>query len=436
MNKVWLVAVREYVSTVKRKGFVIATLGMPLFFMLIFGIAALVGLFTVNKTRNQREVVGIVDESGLIDFGLLPSVQKYHDRRTNQVLDDLASALGSQSSNMAAAQVSIPSGRVEFRVYGARDAVHLDPPLRGYYVVPANYLESGEIQLLLKKGSLLSDDRPGWRVLQSLMDASLAKGRVDATIAGRLWMPPKLKAVALNETGQVATRGVIDEVSQFAVPYVFTIFFMLSIMTSAGYLLQSVAEEKENRVMEVLLSSLTPDQLLAGKVIGLGGAGLTQILVWVVVGVFPSLAVAPFLDLHWSQLLVAIVFFVLGFLLFGSLMGGFGSIGSNLKESQQTTMIWTLMAVVPLFFVSILIAEPNGTLARVLSYIPFTAPITMMLRVACGPVPWWDIGLSALILGVSLLIFVRLAAKVFRLGVLMYGKRPTVFEIVRWLRAA
>lgn len=436
MNKIWLVAVREYVSTVKRKGFVIATLGMPLFFMLIFGIAALVGLLTVNKSRNQREVIGIVDESGLIDFNLLASVQKYHDQRTSQVLDELASALGSQSSKMTPAQVSIPSGGVEFRVYPTRNAVRLDSPLRGYYLVPADYLQSGEIQLLLKKGSFLADDRPGWRVLQSLMDASLAKDRVEATIASRLWMPPRLKAVALNETGGISTRGVIDEVSQFAVPYVFTIFFMLSIMTSAGYLLQSVAEEKENRVMEVLLSSLTPDQLLAGKVIGLGGAGLTQILVWVVVGVFPSLAVAPFLDLRWSQLLVAVVFFVLGFLLFGSLMGGFGSIGSNLKESQQTTMIWTLTAVVPLFFVSILIAEPNGTLARVLSYIPFTAPITMMLRVACGRVPWWDIGLSALILGVSLLVFVRLAAKVFRLGVLMYGKRPTIFEIVRWLRAA
>ncbi len=436
MNKIWLVAVREYVSTVKRKGFVIATLGMPLFFMLIFGIAALVGLLTVNKSRNQREVIGIVDESGLIDFNLLASVQKYHDQRTSQVLDELASALGSQSSKMTPAQMSIPSGRVEFRVYPTRNAVRLDSPLRGYYLVPADYLQSGEVQLLLKKGSFLADDRPGWRVLQSLMDASLAKDRVEATIASRLWMPPRLKAVALNETGGISTRGVIDEVSQFAVPYVFTIFFMLSIMTSAGYLLQSVAEEKENRVMEVLLSSLTPDQLLAGKVIGLGGAGLTQILVWVVVGVFPSLAVAPFLDLRWSQLLVAVVFFVLGFLLFGSLMGGFGSIGSNLKESQQTTMIWTLTAVVPLFFVSILIAEPNGTLARVLSYIPFTAPITMMLRVACGRVPWWDIGLSALILGVSLLVFVRLAAKVFRLGVLMYGKRPTIFEIVRWLRAA
>ncbi len=435
MNKIWLVAVREYVSTVKRKGFVIATLGMPLFFMLIFGIAALVGLLTVNKTRNQRDVVGIVDESGLIDFALLPSVQSFHDRRTNQVLDDLASALGAQGETMRA-QMPGPASRVDFRIYRTRATVQLVPPLRGYYVVPADYLETGEIELLLKKGTFLADDRPGWRVVQSLVDASLAKDRVDATVAGRLWMPPKLKAVALSETGQVANRSVVDEVSRFAVPYVFTIFFMLSIMTSAGYLLQSVAEEKENRVMEVLLSSLTPDQLLAGKVIGLGGAGLTQILVWVIVGVFPSLALAPFLDLRWSQLLVAIVFFILGFLLFGSLMGGFGSIGSNLKESQQTTMLWSLTAVVPLFFVSILIAEPNGTLARVLSYIPFTAPITMMLRVACGRVPWWDVALSALILAVSLLAFVRLAAKVFRLGVLMYGKRPSIFEIVRWLRAA
>jgi ABC-2 type transport system permease protein len=197
-----------------------------------------------------------------------------------------------------------------------------------------------------------------------------------------------------------------------------------------------VAEEKENRVIEILLSSVTTNQLLAGKVIGLCGAGLTQIAIWISIIVAPAAFVFPFLDLRWSQLVVAAIFFPLGFLLFGTLMGGTGALGNNLKESQQASLVWTMSSIVPVFFMHILLSEPNGTFARVLSYIPITAPITIMLRVGATRVPWWDITLSGVILFASLFVFVRLAAKLFRMGTLMYGKRPSVVEIVRWLKAS
>jgi ABC-2 type transport system permease protein len=189
-------------------------------------------------------------------------------------------------------------------------------------------------------------------------------------------------------------------------------------------------------VIEILLSSVKPEQLLAGKIIGLCGAGLTQIAAWLTIVVVPALYFLPFLNLRWDQLFVALIFFPLGYLVFGSLMGGTASLGNNMRESQQASMIWTFSAILPLMLFPAIIAQPNGTLARVLSYIPLTAPGTIMLRIGATRVPLWDIALSAAILIASLFLIIRLSAKLFRMGTLMYGKKPSVVEIVRWLRAA
>jgi ABC-2 type transport system permease protein len=433
MRRIWLVTVREYVATVRRKGFLIATLGMPLFILGVFAFSAVVGFLTLRTSQDGPNGIAVVDESGLIDFDLLAGIQKVYDQRTVHSLDELGWVLGKESPSEL---MQMAAGRLEFTVVSSREEAEKQAHLRGFYVIPADYLKTGEIDLVLRKGRLLSNERPGWRIVQSLIGASLVTGKLSEEAVARVSVPPRLKTVSIHANGRRSSGGLTELLGVFAVPYVFTVFFMLSIMTSAGYLLQSVAEEKENRVMEILLSSLTPDQLLAGKVLGLCAAGLTQILIWASMGVLPALVFLPFIQLRWEQLVVAVVFFILGFLLFGSLMGGFGSIGTNLKESQQTSMIWTLTAVTPMFFVAIVVSEPNGTLARVLSFIPFTAPITMMLRVSSAPVPWWEIFLSAAVLGGSMVLFLRLAAKVFRVGVLMYGKRPGLMEIVRWLRTA
>ena len=254
-------------------------------------------------------------------------------------------------------------------------------------------------------------------------------------MARRVWAPLRLESRGLTESGAGDRRGRFAAVSTFVVPYVFTLLFMLSILSSAGYLLQSVAEEKANRVIEILLSSLTPEQLLAGKVLGLCAAGLTQLSAWILIGITPALYLLPYLELRWSQLVVAVIFFFLGFLLYGTLMGGSGALGNNVKESQEAAIVWTFSAVSPIFFMTVILAAPNGAFARVLSYFPLTAPVTIMLRVSAAPVPAWDIALAGGILAVSLLLFVRLAAKLFRLGSLLYGKRPSVVEIIRWLRA-
>ncbi len=440
MNKILLVARREYLATIRRKAFIIMTIGLPVFFALMFGISGAAGLLALRSEAKRSLPVGVVDQSHVINLELLDKVRASY-KRVEAPIPDMK---GRPSSSMIEDlkdpdKISLMQSMITLRSYPnveAAKSAFLRKQIRGYYLFPADFLQSGIVTLETKKSSIMSDDRPGWGTIQRLVQASLLDGRVDDSVARRVWVPAQLNTTYLTETGEPAGSGRSAEFASFAVPYFFTLFFMMSVIGTSGYLLQGVAEEKENRVIEILVSSATMDQLLAGKVLGLCGAGLTQLLVWTCLGVAPLAYTLPFLDLRWSQAAVALVFFLLGFLLFGTLMAGCGALGNNYKESQQLSVVWTLSAVSPLFVLTILLQQPNGTLARVFSYIPLTAPVTMMLRISATRVPLWDVALSAVILAGSLFFFVRLGGKLFRLGVLMYGKRPSLVEIVRWLKVA
>ena len=172
-----------------------------------------------------------------------------------------------------------------------------------------------------------------------------------------------------------------------------------------------------------------------GKLIGLGGAGLLQIAIWFGLLLIPAGMAIPTFHLRAGAILASIVFYVLGFLLYGVLLTGTGSMGQNLKESQQYGMMWSLSSAVPMMFMMLLLAEPNGMLARVLSFIPLTAPGTMFLRLnAPEPPPWWEVALVAAVLAAAVWLALKVMAKMFRIGLLLYGKSPTIPEIVRLMR--
>ncbi len=326
--------------------------------------------------------------------------------------------------------------KVQILTFPTREAAReafLRKDVRGYYIIPAGFLHSGRIDLEIRKAGIMKDDMPARWLILRWIQASLIEGPMDGDLAQRAWMPADIKATILTETGSESKSG---KALDFIMPYFFTILFMISIIGSAGYLLQGVAEEKENRVMEVLVSSVTPNQLLAGKVLGLGAAGLTQLFAWILIAVAPAAYMMPSLQLRWSQFFVALVYFLLGFFLYGTLMGGTGALYSNYRESQQSSVIWSMSAVSPMFVLVPLLQDPNGVLARVMSYFPLTAPVTMMLRISAAKVAAWDVALSMLIMASSLFLFLRLGGKMFRVGILMYGKRPSLVEIVRWVRAA
>jgi len=212
---------------------------------------------------------------------------------------------------------------------------------------------------------------------------------------------------------------------------------IMAVFLSASYLLRSVADEKENRVIEVILSSVTARDLLTGKLIGLAGVGLTQVAVWVLMGAVPALLIFHrFVRIPAAALGMFAVYFTLGFALYATLMAGIGALGTSYRESQQIAGGVSFMAFSPFFVLMPILQSPNGVLAQVLSYIPFTAPLTLVLRTSVTDVPLVQSMAAILIMVVTIYFIHRLSVRLFRFGLLIYGKRPSFGETLRWLREA
>ncbi len=218
---------------------------------------------------------------------------------------------------------------------------------------------------------------------------------------------------------------------------------MVSLLVSAGYLVQATASEKENKVVDMLLSSAAPEEILGGKLLGLGGAGLLQVGVWFGMVGLAGAGFASGLErlgvaIPWAAAGVGLIFFAAGYLFYGSLMLGTGSLGSTWRESQQISMIWSLLAVVPVVFLQVLLEEPHGAVARSLTYVPFTAPLAVVLRMSIAPdsMPWWEVGLSLAILAAGTWASVTIGARLFRVGFLLTGAWPGLRQVVRQARLA
>jgi len=231
-------------------------------------------------------------------------------------------------------------------------------------------------------------------------------------------------------------------VLSYLVPVAFAILLTVTIFISSGYLIRSVAEEKSSRVIEIVLSSVTPQQLLAGKIIGLGGLGLTQVSVWLASasGLGGGLALLAGIVLplftRGEVFVLALVYYILGYTVSAELNGSIGTLVIDFQEGQQISGIVTLVAAVPMMLMGVFINSPDSMVVRVLSWFPLTAPTSMMMRLPLGEIPWIDVAISIFVLLASTPLIIWLGATIFRLGMLMYGKRPGILELVRLLRHA
>ncbi len=259
-----------------------------------------------------------------------------------------------------------------------------------------------------------------------------------------LMAPLRMETLKVTKGGGEEKASLSARLHQFA-PVAFVYILWISVFMIAQMLLTSTIEEKSNRVIEVLLSSVSPVQLMAGKIVGPAMTGLTMILAWAAFALV-GLQVLPLLVEHVPDLglgailsdpayLVSfLVYFLLGYLFYASLLVGIGSVCNSLKEAQNLMQPVMLVLIVPLLSMLPVVKDPNGTLAKVLSFIPPFTPFVMMNRVAGPPAPWEYVATTVLLL-VTLVFTVWAAAKVFRVGILMTGKPPKLMEILRWIRA-
>jgi ABC-2 type transport system permease protein len=436
-RRVWTIATFEFLSTVKRRGYLIATFGMPVF-VSVYGAIVAVPAYYATRKEKAAAIVGVVDPGRVLRV-------TGDVKAASQVPPELLRALDAAGQLQAVNRIA-SENNVIFRPLpseeGARAAL-ARRDIRAYFVLAPDYLQTGTIGLYVPDTVRMSSTglRDAFAIL--IRERVLA-GRVDGEIAARVLSPlGDLKRYAVTRTGDVVDGGEMASAVRIIVPVAFMILFLMSVMMTSGYLMQGTAIEKENKVVDVLLASANPDEVLGGKLMGLGAAGLLQVVVWLSLLLFTAIGILPLvLAAHvavpWLGIVLALPLFIIAFLFFGSLMLGTGSLGSNMREAQQFAMIWSLTAALPLFMLSLLLRDPHGAIARILTWVPFSSAAVVMLRASLDAafLAWWEIAVAFIVLVGCTWMAIRVGARLFRIGLISSGARPSLREIVRQARLA
>ncbi|MFC1925551.1 ABC transporter permease [Chloroflexota bacterium] len=374
---------------------------------------------------------------GTLGYGIYQGVHHWYEADEPEVLkvgyvDEAGILISDYTSPADIEFISYPSDAE------AKSSILADN-IDEYFVVLEDYVYTGAIIRFTYEGdNILSGDTRA--AIEGFLLSSLLEGDVSDDVMERVKSPMLLASYEIDDDGEIKPES--DELNEIIVPTIFAILFMISIFTSSGFMLQSVSEEKENRVMEILLSSVSSRQLFAGKVLGLGAAGLLQIVIWLItIKVFSEVAsvnisVLEDLNVSFGVVFLGLLYFMMGYLLFAILMAGIGSMGSTAKESQGLSMMITMPGGLLPFYTFMFMQETEGVIFTVLTIFPLTAPVMGMIRVSAHTIASWEIALSLVVLAGSIVLAMWIAAKVFRTYLLMYGKRPALREIIGYIRKA
>ena len=437
MRKLWAVIRREFSTRVQTKGFVISTVLGPL----LIGFMMVLPVLLASRETDAKRIVIIDAASG--QFGVQLERELAEARRSSD-----PDAKHRYSVIRVPAQGRLQAVRDSLiPLTGlAQDTVH---NLNGLLIASEEALESGQVEYLGDNVGSFGDMAILERTIGNvLLTERLERRGVDPVLVREANGRVRLQTSKVTEGRQTGESGE----ASFALAYFMSILLYFALLFYGMQVMTSVIEEKTNRVMEVLVSSLTPFQLLAGKVAGVGAAGLLQLGIWVgtamllsanaatIAGFFdmPPEAAAqmPIPAIGGDLLIVFLAFFLVGFFLFASAYAAVGAMCNTMQEAQQASTLLTLLVASGFISMFSLLNEPNGTLAQILSMIPFFAPIIMPVRYSLTSVAPIEVLTSLAITIGGMLLVAWLAGRIYRVGILMYGKKPTLKELVHWVRAA
>lgn len=424
MNKLWTIFKREYLSRVKSKGFIIGTAITP-FLIIIITIGP--GLLMELKSEKVKNF-SVVDMSGIIFEEL------------TQTLDDTTKS-GEKLYNFD--QISATDeilDSTQNRLSHAVDNGEID----GYFIFPADIVETNRADYYAKSVSDFDQNRIYKNIVTRIItDHRLKVSNLDPVMIKKLTQSIDLKTFKVEKGGKEKE----DVGLSFAVTFIMVMFLYMALIMYGVFVMRSVYEEKLSRVVEVLISSCKPFQLMAGKVLGIGAVGLTQYIIWAtvaglltiyagsIIGVFSSSAESfPLPTIPISVLIYFVIYFILGYLLYATLYAALGAMVNTDQDAQQLQMPVMMFIILAFFFALHIIRSPESGISKIVSQIPFFAPITMFTRISVQTPPFSEILLSIVILIVSIVFFIWLAGKIFRIGILMYGKRPTLPELWNWMK--
>jgi ABC-2 type transport system permease protein len=418
MRKILKIAQREYVETVKTKAFIFSLLMTPV----IIGSIVLINKYISNSIsgpRPPREVV-ITDLSKELSDELETSFDEYNTSHPEKQI--LPGELQTDDSADEQTKNKVRNGQLDAYFVLDKDCVEGNGRIRCY----TSSSKMSDLDLASTVENLLNGAVVNRRCkLQNVSPALLAELRRRVPV----------EQIDISSASQEKQRKEGEQIFKTMVPFFFLFLMFMGIFGNGQQMLTSIIEEKSSRIIEVLLSAVSPFQLMAGKILGIAAIGLTVIAMW---------GVAAYATAEWQGLNIEVpvelmfyfaVYYVLGFLLFSTILAAIGSVCNTIKEAQSIMMPISLIFVLPMMAWPVFAEHPEGTLAKAVSFFPLLTPMIMVLRISSSPdVPLIEILATMAVLAATVLAVMWAGAKIFRTGILMYGKRPRLLEVIRWIR--
>ena len=412
MKKALIVAKWEFYEKVFTKTFLISLILTPAIIITF----ALLPTMLSNQEDNSIKTIGIIDTSGNYFKPMKNSLEKYklNNGQPNYLLINLVGSKKNLSEIKKESDEEILSGKLE-----------------GYLLIINGGTDSVTAEYRSKNAGNFKDLNKFEEVFNlARIKTNLEKEGVNNSFMKYIENKVELKPIKIERNGEGRKS---DFLVLFFTSFIFIILLMMMILSSGGMLIRSLVEEKSNRLIEILVSSCTPNELLAGKVLGLSSLGLAQVLIWTLIGI--ALAGTSLVPLYvFNNILPIFGYFAMGFIFYTSIFVGIGSIVTTEQEAQQITSYLSLIIMLPIVVAIPAIQNPDSLMVHIFSYIPFTIPAIMILRLNIGPIPLWEIFSSTVIMIGSIHLSISISGKIFKIGILSYGKRPSLKELINWIK--
>jgi ABC-2 type transport system permease protein len=424
MAKLWAIIKREYLERVRTRWFIFATIFGPMF----FGAAVILPAVFAKRSKSTMEF----------------SNTRILDATTTGIGNRVAEAMNRGRAPGAASPEVIlvkPSELSQAESTATREV--MAKQISGYLVTDESTLRGEEIRYAGRNATSMGDmERVRSTVKEAILAQRLENAGIDSSkVKDMTMIPLRLKQERITDKGRGGS-GTVSIIFAGAIAFL----LYMTIVLYGQNVLRGVLEDKTTRVAEVVVSSVSPEKLLAGKVLGVGAVGLTQQILWVITTVVMFKLRQPILhkfgvqtlpfalpEISIGLALLLLLFFVLGFVFYSSLYAAVGSSVNTEQEAQQAVQPMLILLVATAIFINPILINPTSTLATVMSLLPFSSPIIMPLRLALGSVPWYELVIALVGVFLACLGATWLAARIYRVGLLMYGKRPTLREMGRWI---
>jgi len=412
MNKVLLIIQREYVTRVRKKSFIIMIFVVPCLILIMGGAITLIA--KSSGELSTLEVVKVIDESGTF-AGKFHDIKNLKFETTHQSIDAIKKIL-IKDDNLSALQIPVD--------YAKKDSVRIFSKKKPSFTL------TGEIEKQMNDIAI---------------NNGMLKNHIDTALLHSIKSDISLNSIEVTDSGDKKANMAAD----IGIGIACAVFIYISLLIYGSQVMRGVIEEKTSRIIEVIISSVKPFQLMLGKIIGVGLVGLTQFSAWIILSIIATkIAGAAFSAPQGTMMSIIgvlknipfgyimgvfLFYFLSGYLLYSALFAAVGSAVDSETETQQFMFPITL----PLLFtyilsVSVLFYTPDSTLAVWLSIIPFTAPVAMMVRLPFGGVQPWQLALSMSLMVIGFLFTTYVAARIYRVGILMYGKKASYKELRKW----